>query len=295
MLQNNSNFFLASELQWKIDWINAFPIDLTHDMLFLLNDDHPYKNDNYYDKDDKIIEWKEDDDINPMLSQIAFHSIFTHHMNDARDGHEASRYDYQQHEEAGFQMNESLGYGEISIKVIISYIFYIVKLHGMENGDNSIEVKLNKVLDLGSGSGKMLFAAALAYPFREAVGIEILPSLHNLALSNLKQWDSNSVFDNSIMTSKRCAFTKFLFMNGDITHLTQDEEDAKHIDVVLCHATVFDIQLMEVVTRFCLKCQVGTYFIMISKSLDRMNFEVIKLYLERMSWGFADVYLQRRI
>jgi tRNA G46 methylase TrmB len=38
-----------------------------------------------------------------------------------------------------------------------------------------------KFVDIGSGSGKAVFAAALLHKFDDCVGIEILEGLHNLA------------------------------------------------------------------------------------------------------------------
>src|SRR5262245_23318432 len=41
-------------------------------------------------------------------------------------------------------------------------------------------------IDLGSGKGRTLLMAA-AYPFPRVVGVELLPSLHRVALENLKK------------------------------------------------------------------------------------------------------------
>jgi SAM-dependent methyltransferase len=46
-------------------------------------------------------------------------------------------------------------------------------------------------LDLGSGKGRTLLMAS-AYPFHKIVGIELLPSLHQIALENLQRYKSES-------------------------------------------------------------------------------------------------------
>jgi SAM-dependent methyltransferase len=46
-------------------------------------------------------------------------------------------------------------------------------------------------LDLGSGKGRTLLMAA-DYPFRRIVGVELLPSLHEIAQENLRQYRSES-------------------------------------------------------------------------------------------------------
>ena len=46
-------------------------------------------------------------------------------------------------------------------------------------------------LDLGSGKGRTLLMAS-DYPFRRIVGVELLPSLHQIAQQNLRQYKSES-------------------------------------------------------------------------------------------------------
>ena len=51
-------------------------------------------------------------------------------------------------------------------------------------------------LDLGSGKGRALLMAA-DYPFKKIVGVEVLPSLHEAALENIRRYES---------PSRRCPF-----------------------------------------------------------------------------------------
>jgi SAM-dependent methyltransferase len=46
-------------------------------------------------------------------------------------------------------------------------------------------------LDLGSGKGRTLLMAS-DYPFRRIIGVELLPSLHEIAQQNLRQYKSES-------------------------------------------------------------------------------------------------------
>ena len=46
-------------------------------------------------------------------------------------------------------------------------------------------------IDLGSGKGRTLLMAS-DYPFRRIVGVELLPSLHEIAQENLRQYSSES-------------------------------------------------------------------------------------------------------
>ena len=46
-------------------------------------------------------------------------------------------------------------------------------------------------VDLGSGKGRTLLMAS-DYPFRRIIGVELLPSLHQIAQENLRQYKSES-------------------------------------------------------------------------------------------------------
>lgn len=46
-------------------------------------------------------------------------------------------------------------------------------------------------IDLGSGKGRTLLMAA-EYPFRQAIGVELLPELHRAAMENLQRYKSES-------------------------------------------------------------------------------------------------------
>jgi hypothetical protein len=56
-------------------------------------------------------------------------------------------------------------------------------------------IKLNlhdfTFVDLGSGKGRTLLMAS-DYPFRRIIGVELLPSLHQIALENVRQYKSGS-------------------------------------------------------------------------------------------------------
>lgn len=83
--------------------------------------------------------------------------------------------------------------------------------------------------DIGSGTGKPVFAAVLMHAFERATGIEILSSLHNAALKTLEFWNENIVAGStklkatkaidapSPLVAPECVTTKIDFINGDIT------------------------------------------------------------------------------
>ncbi len=54
-----------------------------------------------------------------------------------------------------------------------------------------LELRDFTFLDLGSGKGRTLLMAS-DYPFRRIVGVELLPSLHEIAKENMKQYKSEA-------------------------------------------------------------------------------------------------------
>eukprot|EP00750_Incisomonas_marina_P006026 INCI14285.1.p1 GENE.INCI14285.1~~INCI14285.1.p1 ORF type:complete len:243 (+),score=38.95 INCI14285.1:168-896(+) len=117
--------------------------------------------------------------------------------------------------------------------------------------------------DIGSGTGKPVFAAVLMHAFKRATGIEILSSLHNAALKTLEFWNENVVGGTktevtkaidvpSSLVAPECAATKIEFINGDITKCETDISDAT---LLFANSTCFDDELMlAVVCNFCMIC-----------------------------------------
>jgi hypothetical protein len=62
---------------------------------------------------------------------------------------------------------------------------------GLDSGREVLGFRDFTFIDLGSGKGRTLLMAS-DYPFRRIVGVELLPSLHKIALQNLRQYKSES-------------------------------------------------------------------------------------------------------
>ena len=57
--------------------------------------------------------------------------------------------------------------------------------------DSTLDFRDFTFIDLGSGKGRTLLMAS-DYPFRRIIGVELLPSLHQVAQQNLRQYKSES-------------------------------------------------------------------------------------------------------
>jgi len=59
------------------------------------------------------------------------------------------------------------------------------------SGQRSLDFRDFTFVDLGSGKGRTLLMAS-DYPFRRIIGVELLPSLHEIAQENFRQYKSES-------------------------------------------------------------------------------------------------------
>jgi len=80
----------------------------------------------------------------------------------------------------------TLVYGEIKFEPFAIAIEKIKRKYGglATSGEGTF-------YDIGSGTGKPVFAAVLMHTFKRAVGIEILASLHDAALKSLTFWNKH--------------------------------------------------------------------------------------------------------
>lgn len=70
--------------------------------------------------------------------------------------------------------------------------------------DVAIPYEENVFVDLGSGKGRVLLMAS-EYPFRKIIGVELSPSLHEIAVRNLRKWQS---------PTRRCSDIELLCMDA---------------------------------------------------------------------------------
>jgi len=222
--------------------------------------------------------------------------------------------------EANISQENNLGYGEITPKSVMELIAFLESLHFHKNDRVESLFKGGTILDLGSGTGRVIFAAALTHFFDHAFGVEIVEDLHNEALENRKKWEDMHPYseaENAMSTDH----TQFTFLHDDITtyskqnssSLTEYEEgiiDASSLNciisslqgqsfnIILIHCTLFDSVLMQYVQQICQDCPKDTYFITVSKPLSVEATTGIVLLEEsqrEMTWGFGTIFIQQKI
>lgn len=169
--------------------------------------------------------------------------------------------------DAALDWSESLGYGEITAEAIFEAFRWLADL----------DVYPRSVVDLGSGSGRVLLAASLCHE-GDNLGLEIVTSWHEQALENQRRWKDMDLGVSSSSIVFRC------------TDFTAETSWIKHADFVIVHATVFGEQLMRTLDRLCIQCRPSTYFLMVTRELPSLT-TVCEGQLT-MTWGRGKVYLQ---
>lgn len=214
------------------------------------------------------------------------------------------------------QCCDSLGYGEVTSTSVWEIIDRIV-LHRhriaatLDRDQKSFSQVPACIVDLGSGSGLALLAASWRWFLWESSftlmrpglltfrGFEIDPSWQDVADSyatdlwfgsNPSSYGSWTCTLDCVQVSHSipiyCAFQTCDFL--------QNTDWVAQASIVLCHATVFQDDLFDLLQIFCERCRPGTYFAMVSRPLQSDRFETIHQWQLDMTWGLATVYLQQR-
>jgi hypothetical protein len=138
-------------------------------------------------------------------------------------------------------------------------------------------------VDLGSGNGNVLLAASLARQVSQAIGLEILPHLHDQAMDNVEHW---KLLDKSVTE------VEWRFACADFT---VDRDWIRRADLVFIHATVFEDSLLQTLNSLCQECRPGTVFCLISRPLkEEGGIRSVAEFQLDMSWGIATVFLQQK-
>jgi precorrin-6B methylase 2 len=140
--------------------------------------------------------------------------------------------------------------------------------------------------DLGAGAGKAVFCAALLNDWKKCCGIEYLPALYECTqtlLGKLREMpEAKEYFPESLENLQ--------FIQNDI--LKADFSDA---DVVYMNATTFAPEFWDLLTPKLEALKSGSRIIVLTKKLDKNNFELIQETSLPMSWGMNSVMIYKRI
>ncbi|MEM1244612.1 MAG: methyltransferase domain-containing protein [Pseudomonadota bacterium] len=152
---------------------------------------------------------------------------------------------------------------------------------------NIIKPKAGDVFyDLGAGTGHLVLTAAVFYPFKRCVGIEILPSLYHNSNTKLQEFNQLKMQHPSLLGNS----AQIKFLNRDF--LTADVSDA---DIVFINATGFFAD-SKIALENCLnRLKPQTRVIITSKKLSLEHFELLHENVYPMTWAACSVRIYRKI
>jgi len=173
----------------------------------------------------------------------------------------------------------SLVYGEVLFTSLARVILKYVPL------------KPNMVFyDVGSGSGRGVFLAALLHNFKRCSGIEILHSLYSASTEVLKKYQNEFAPKGPDGKSPAKDAVEVTLSHSDFR--LKDFSDA---DLIFANSTCFDEQLMNDLARCCENLRAGAVVITLTKGLNSQHFQVLESKQYPMSWGMATAITQKKI
>lgn len=139
--------------------------------------------------------------------------------------------------------------------------------------------------DLGSGSGKAVFSAALYFNLSRAYGIELLHDLYNMANEQIKkcgelvkQQDKN--YHNFIFKK----IMRIKFINNNFL-----ETDILKADIVYINATCMRPATWNGIIQKLIELKCGSRVIVNTKKIEHEKFTLLHSGRELMSWGLSQI------
>jgi len=173
---------------------------------------------------------------------------------------------------------DSLVYGEIDLQGFIQLL--------LTNDINIPHSNNDTFYDLGSGSGRAVFAARYIGDYKECIGIELLGNLHNMA--------------TSVQSLYKFQY-KHKLLHDDIKFMHSDLLDVKEWwsvgTVVYIPNLLFNNVLMEQIVEKAKYAPSNAYWICLKKFSSmtfHTEFELIHQCPVEMSWGQSNVYVYKR-
>lgn len=137
-------------------------------------------------------------------------------------------------------------YGEFDFSFFANLLDSVLRYTELSSWENQV------FTDLGSGTGRLVFGAALLYPFRLCRGIEYLPSIHRLAETKHKDSGSSPQLE---------------FVEGSFEHVQFGDSN-----VIFSFSTAMEANTMRMMANaIAQQCQTGTIVITTEYALPETN------------------------
>eukprot|EP00941_MAST-03F_sp_MAST-3F-sp1_P004962 g4962.t1 len=192
-------------------------------------------------------------------------------------------------ERARFELRStSLVYGEVTFSSVAAIFEKVKKRFGGLNEEDPLSTGV--FYDIGSGTGKTVFMAALLHPyFKKACGIEVMNSLYTESLELQFRWETK-MRKSKELKNDPCHNVDIEFVNGDATQFSWSDGA-----FIICNSTCFDEDLMTDLAKQADSMPIGAFLITLTKRIPSENFRLLDFEKMPMSWGNATVYIQKKI
>jgi SAM-dependent methyltransferase len=135
--------------------------------------------------------------------------------------------------------------------------------------------------DLGSGSGKAVIYAALAFDFSKAIGIELVPGLNELARQVLERCEVEAKRRGHVLPELQ-------LITG--TFETTDLSDA---GLIFCHATCIGTELDRMKSQLE-ATRPGTRLALVGYRMSSPVFKLLAKTTCELNWGTSNAYIYER-
>ena len=229
-------------------------------------------------------------------------------------------------------------YGEIPFKSVGRLLHKALLVYGaMGSADNKAKARKGGgggvFYDIGSGTGKVLVAAALLHRFDRCVGVEILPELHAKALQLHTKWRAacdhlatrpaaafalrcawsegtaagvplRAILGDALTPCGPAAATTAVAASivGDAGAATAAAVDWSDGDIVLCNSVLFSDEMYAALAAKAAALRRGAIFITFCKRLPAPpepgappQWEELEEVYIPQTWGVATACIQRRL
>lgn len=141
-------------------------------------------------------------------------------------------------------------------------------------------------IDLGSGTGKATFMAALSFPLSRAMGVELLPGLGDLARERLALYDAE--FRPHLPEPHQRQ--RIEFIDGDMF-----QQDLSGVDIVFAHATCFPPGLIGQLGKKLEELRPGARVIVAGNTINTPALKFLAMKIMKADWGTALTAIYQRI
>jgi SAM-dependent methyltransferase len=145
--------------------------------------------------------------------------------------------------------------------------------------------------DLGSGSGKAVFTAALHFDLAKTYGVEYLPALSTLSINQQAELQLYLETKQDEWHRKLLARTSAIhFINANFLNI-----DISQADIIFIAATCFSYFTWQTLCEQLLNLKPGSRVIVATKKIKHAQFALISEEYELMSWGMNAIHIYKKI